>query len=156
MRSQVILGFTAGTIVILSLAGCWKKSGLAVVFDKEHIAAREIISIPTAQESVSPSTLTPGSGQLAPQEKKEPRELGKDEIVVDTYIMKADARGTSRDPRATNDEQWLVKVQMLADLRLFDVHTDQAHWRKVKIGDRIKVSYRQGKYTGTVWAAEIE
>jgi hypothetical protein len=27
---------------------------------------------------------------------------------------------------------------------------------KVKIGDRIKVAYYKGKYTGTVWAAEIE
>jgi hypothetical protein len=146
----------AGTVVILSLAGCWKKSGLAVVFEKEHIAAREIASTPTAQESVSQSTLTPGSTELAPQEEKKPRELGKDEIVVDTYIMKADARGTSRDPRAMNDEQWLVKVQMLSGRRLLDVHTDPAHWHKVKIGDRIKVSYREGKYTGTVWAAEIE
>ena len=37
-----------------------------------------------------------------------------------------------------------------------NVQTDKLHWDKVKVGDRIKVSYRQGKYTGTVWAAEID
>lgn len=70
--------------------------------------------------------------------------------------MKKDVRGTSRDPRAMSDEQWIVKVQMIDDLRQFNVQTDQPHWNKVKVGDRIKVSYRQGKYTGTVWGAEID
>jgi hypothetical protein len=70
--------------------------------------------------------------------------------------MKKDARGTSRDPRAMSDEQWLVSVEMVSDLRRFDIHTDKAHWERVKVGDRISVSYRQGKYTGTVWSAEIE
>jgi hypothetical protein len=32
----------AGMAGILSFAGCWKKSGKAVVLEKEHIAAREI------------------------------------------------------------------------------------------------------------------
>jgi hypothetical protein len=55
-----------------------------------------------------------------------------------------------------SDEQWIVTVQMIDDLRQFNVQTDKLHWDKVKVGDRIKVSYRQGKYTGTVWAAEID
>lgn len=156
LRPRILLGFAAGLIVILSFAGCSKKSGTAVVLEKEHIAAREITPTPTAQQSASPSEPTPGPSELASQEEAKARELREDEIVVDTYVMKKDARGTSRDPRAMSDEQWLVKVQMVSDLRRFDVHTDQAHWDKVKIGDRIKVSYRQGKYTGTVWSAEID
>ena len=156
MRSQVILGFMAGMAVILSFAGCWKKSGKAVVLEKEHIAAREITPTPKAEQTASPSELTASSNASAPNEEEKPRELGKDEIVVDTYVMKKDVRGTSRDPRAMSDEQWIVKVQMIDDLRQFNVQTDQAHWDKVKVGDRIKVSYRQGKYTGTVWAAEID
>lgn len=53
-------------------------------------------------------------------------------------------------------ERWIVNVQMIADLRRLSVQTDQPHWGKVKIGDRIKITYRQGKYTGTVWDAEID
>jgi hypothetical protein len=45
---------------------------------------------------------------------------------------------------------------MIADLRRLDVQTDRPRWEKVKIGDRIKVTYRQGKYTGTVWDADID
>ena len=39
---------------------------------------------------------------------------------------------------------------------MFNVQTDQPQWEKVKISDRIKVTYRQAKYTGTVWDAEID
>jgi hypothetical protein len=156
MRSQVVLGFMAGMAVILSFAGCWKKSGKAVVLEKEHIAAREIIATPKVEQTASPSELTASSNASAPNEEEKPRELGKDEIVVDTYVMKKDARGTSRDPRAMSHEQWIVTVQTIDDLRQFKVQTDKLHWDKMKTGDRIKVSYRQGKYTGIVWAAEID
>ena len=80
--------------------------------------------------------------------------LAEDE--VGNYVMKKDVRGTSRDPRARSDEQWIVRVQMVDDLHRISIQTDQPHYDKVKVGDRIKVSYRQGKYTGTVWAAEID
>lgn len=139
--------------MILSFAGCWKKSGKAVVLEKEHIAAKEITATPAAQESVNPKSPTPGTDELASYKEAAP--LGEDEIEVDTYVMKKDARGTSRDPRAMIDEQWIVRVRMIAGRRI-RIHTDQAHWDKVKIGDQINVSYHEGKYTGTVWAAEIE
>ncbi|HEX7518595.1 MAG TPA: hypothetical protein VF345_15050 [Chthoniobacterales bacterium] len=157
MRSQVILGFMAGIAVILSSAGCSKKSGEAVVLEKEHIAAREITPTPTTQQSATPSGPTPSPSESPSKEEEyKPRVLAEDEIVVDTYVMKKDVRGTSRDPRADTDETWIVKVQMVSDLRRIDVRTDRAHWDKVKVGDRINVSYRQGKYTGTVWHAEID
>jgi hypothetical protein len=156
MRSQVVLGVLAGTAVILSFVGCWKKSGSAVVLEKEHIAAGEIISTPKVEQTASPSELTASSNASALNEEEKPRELGKDEIAVDTYVMKKGARGTSRDPRAMSNEQWIVTVQMIDDLRQFNVQTDKLHWDKMKTGDRIKVSYRQGKYTGTIWAAEID
>jgi hypothetical protein len=65
-------------------------------------------------------------------------------------------RGTGRDPRALKTEQWLVKVRMLDNGRTFHVPTDQSKWEKLRENDRVKVRYRTGKYTGTVWAAEIE
>jgi hypothetical protein len=155
-RARIVFGFMVAVAVTLAFAGCSKKSGKAVVLDKERIAAREITPTPTAQQSASPSEPTPGPSELASQEEEKPRELAEDEIEVDTYVMKKDARGTNRDPRAMSDEQWIVRVQMIADLLRIKVQTDKAHWDNVKIGDRINVSYRQGNYTGTVWAAEIE
>jgi len=38
----------------------------------------------------------------------------------------------------------------------FQVPADRAKWGKLRENDRVKVRYRAGKYTGTVWAAEIE
>jgi hypothetical protein len=70
--------------------------------------------------------------------------------------MKSETRGTSRDPRALKDEQWIVKMRMLENGRTFQVPADQAKWEKLRENDRVKVRYRTGKYTGTVWAAEIE
>ena len=61
-----------------------------------------------------------------------------------------------KDERATNHEQWIVKVRMLDNGRTIEVHVDQAEWEKLRESDRVKVTYRVGKYTGTVWNAEIE
>ena len=82
--------------------------------------------------------------------------MADDEIAVEGYVMKPEVRGTSRDPRALKHEQWIVKVRMLDNGRTFQVPTDQAQWEKLRENDRVKVRYRTGKYTGTVWAAEIE
>jgi hypothetical protein len=154
MRLHVIFGLVAVMLASVSLAGCDRKNGQAVVLEKEHIAAKEVTSPPP--ESVNPSSPTPGANETVVYEEVPLRELAEDEIEVDTYVMKKDARGTSRDPRAMTDEQWIVRVQMVADLRRIKVQTDKAHWDKAKVGDRVNVSYRQGKYTGTVWAADIE
>src|SRR5438552_18333905 len=98
--------------------------------------------MPTAQHVASPN--------------EQPRPIGDNEITVDGYIMKPQMRGTSRDPRALKDEQWLVKVRMIHAGRTFNVQADQVQFDKLKEGDRVHVSYRIGKYTKTVWAAKIE
>jgi hypothetical protein len=61
---------------------------------------------------------------------------------------------TPAAPRMT-DERWVVSVRMEADQRWLDVNVSKTHWAKLKEGDRVKVTYREGKYTGTAWAAEI-
>jgi hypothetical protein len=75
---------------------------------------------------------------------------------VDGYVMRAEVRGTSRDPRALKDEQCRVKVRMIYDGRTFNVQAEQGQFDKLKGGDRVRVRYRLGKYTKTVWGAEIE
>jgi hypothetical protein len=138
----VLVGFT----VVLSFAGCSKKSGEAIVVDKEHIAAREATATPPIETSPSPST----------SENEEPRALAENEIVVDGIVMERNVRGMSRDPRAGAEEQWRVKVRLASDGRQFNVQANKAKWEKLKPGDRIKVKYSEGKYTGTVWGAEIQ
>ena len=130
-------------LLMIGATGCEKKSGDAVVLAKEHIDA----ALPTAEMPNAKSAGTPDE-QLRP--------MADDEIAVDGYVMKPEVRGTSRDPRASKDKQWLVKVRMLDNGRTFQVPADQAKWEKLRENDRVKVRYRTGKYTGTVWAAEIE
>jgi hypothetical protein len=129
--------------VIIGVAGCDKKSGEAVVLAKEHI------------DAVLPTAETP-NGQSAPDTDAQIRPMADDEIAVDGYVMKPEARGTSRDPRALQHEQRLVKVRILDNGRTIQAPADQAQWEKLGENDRVKVRYRTGKYTGTVWAAEIE
>lgn len=129
--------------LMIAVTGCEKKHGEAVVLSKEHIdAAPPIKETPNAQSATTPEA--------------ELRPMADDEIAVDGYVMKPEVRGTSRDPRALNHEQWMVKVRMLDNGRTFQVPADQARWEKLRENDRVKVRYSTGKYTGTVWAAEIE
>jgi hypothetical protein len=130
------------------LAGCEKQSGEAVVLAKEHIAAAPPVS------ETSPAG-SPASPNEISTSAEEPRPIGDDEITVDGYVMKPEVRGTSRDPRALKDEQWRVKVRMIHDGRTFNVQAQQGQFDKLKEGDRVQVRYRLGKYTKTVWGAEI-
>ena len=121
-----------GIALILCLVGCQKESGDGVVISKEYIAAA-----------------------ASPAESATPDRADSDEITVDSYAMPREARGTGRDPRAFKHEQWLIKVQLIDNGRTFNVPADQSQFDKIKEGDRVRVRYRVGKYTGTVWSAEI-
>ena len=138
VQASVVAAF-----VIIAVTGCDKKRGEAVVLAKEYIDA----AVPTVETPNAQSATTP---------EAEIRPMADDEIAVDGYVMKPEVRGTSRDPRALKDEQWLVKVRMVDDGRIIQVPSDQAQWRKLRENDRVKVRYRTGKYSGSVWAAEIE
>ena len=141
-------------LAALSMAACTKKGGEAVVLGKEHIDAADPYPSVTPNPTVAKET---GTTESSPAETAQyiERELAADEIVVDTFVMKKDVRGTKKDPRATTDEQWRVSVQLVNGGRQFVVQTDRAHYEKLKPGDRIKVRYKEGNYTGTVWGSEI-
>jgi hypothetical protein len=132
------------------LTGCDKKSGDAVVLAKEHIAAAEVQPSP-ASDAATPRAI-PGPGS----EEVEAKPLAADEIVVDQIVMTAAVRGTGKDPRAIADEQWRVTVKLSGNGLQFNVQSDKGQWEKIKVGDRVHVKYSQGKYTGTVWGAEIQ
>lgn len=138
MKKPIVPSHVVALSLLLVLGGCEKKSGEGIVLAKEHIAA----ALPNTQAA-------PGPDERA-------RRIADGEITVDGYVMKPEVRGTSRDPRALKAEQWLVKVRMIDNGRTIQVHADQAQWQKLRENDRVKVRYRVGKYTGTVWYAEIE
>ena len=146
-----MLRFVIGLLAVLSLAGCEKLSGEAVVLAKEHIDARPVTETPAAGQAASSKeavVAAAGEEQLAA--------LRGDEITVDGCVMKPEDRGTSRDPRAMSDEQWIVKVRMIRNGRQFNVLASRWQFDKLEEGDRVQVTYRVGKYTGTVWASEVK
>jgi hypothetical protein len=137
MKKSIVPAFGIVVLLTVGMVGCEKKSGDAVVLAKEYIAA----ALPIAE--------TPNA-ESARTLDEQPRPIADDEVTVDGYVMKPEARGTSRDLRALKAEQWLVKVRMIDDGRTFNVQAEQAQFDKLKEGDRVKVRYRIGKYTKTV------
>lgn len=147
----------AGLSILATLTGCEHRHSEAIVLEKEHIPVQA--PTPTRTPSVSPAVADeqalPDTAKPEAEAEPELREMAPDEISVDGVVMKAAVRGTERDPRALADEQWLVKVRT-DDGRIFNVHADRAGYEKVHAGDHVKVSFRVGKYTGTVWGADLE
>jgi hypothetical protein len=141
LQTSVPVWFVAAFLTI-AVSGCERRSGEAVVLEKEHIAA----ALPAAE--------TPSAEPTASPDDK-PRPMADDEIAVDGYVMKPEVRGTGRDPRALKNEQWIVKLRMVDDGRRIQVQADRTQWEKLRENDRVKVTYLVGKYTGTVWGAEI-
>ncbi|MEP6810988.1 MAG: hypothetical protein ABI992_12155, partial [Chthoniobacterales bacterium] len=144
------------SLLFLGLAGCARKSGEAVVLEKEHIAVAENSSTPSAEHGASQVIPTPSPESRAPEEAETPRELKPGEIVVGGYVMDEKVRGTSKDPRASLDEQWLVRVELTNGGRQIEIPAARKQYDKVKPGDHVQVTYREGKYTGTIWSAEID
>lgn len=147
LRCAAVLVLGAGS------SACTKKSGEAMVLGKEHIAAAEATFTVSPQQFARDTDRQPAP---SPAIEEVAREMAPDEIAVDGVVMKKKLRGTNKDPRARSEEQWRLTIQMVRDGRQFTIQTDQAHYDKTKPGDRIKVTYREGKYTGSVWSAEIE
>ena len=80
-----------------------------------------------------------------------------DAVVVGKDYVAAMKQGEEvKDERATNYEQWIVEVRMLDNSRAISVLADRGQWERLRENDRVKVAYRTGKYTGTIWDAEIK
>jgi hypothetical protein len=80
-----------------------------------------------------------------------------DAIVIGKDYVAAVKEGEEiKDAPATNREQWIVKVRMRDNSRTIEVRADRAQWEKLHENDQVNVTYRVGKYTGTVWDAEIK
>ena len=80
-----------------------------------------------------------------------------DAVVIGKDYVAAVKQGEEvKDERATNHEQWFVEVRMLDNGRTIQLCGDRAQWEKLRENDQVKVTYRKGKCTGTVWDADIQ
>jgi hypothetical protein len=78
------------------------------------------------------------------------KKSGEAVVIGKDYVAAVKEDEEIKDERATNREQWIVKVRMRDNGRRIEVRADQAQWEKLHENDRVKVTYRVGKYTGTV------
>src|SRR5438105_6484648 len=106
MKKWIVHSSVVELFLMISLNGCEKRNGDAIVIGKDYVAA-----------------------------VKQGEEI--------------------KDERAANHEQWIVKVRMRDNGRSIEVRADRAQWEKLRENERVKITYRIGKYTGTVWDAEI-
>ena len=62
-----------------------------------------------------------------------------DAIVIGKDYVAAVKQGQAlKDERATNHEQWIVKVRMLDNGRRIEVRADRAQWEKLRENERVK------------------
>jgi hypothetical protein len=59
-------------------------------------------------------------------------------VIGKDYVMAAKQGEEIKDERATNHEQWIVKVRMRDNGRRIDVRADQAQWAKLDENDQVK------------------
>lgn len=153
----------AGLVLVVALAGCQKHHTDAIVLEKEYLPIRASTPTPTPGPETSENQQPGGEADTLadagePGTEKEPqiREMAPDEIDVNGVVMKAAVRGTEHDPRALTHEQWIVRVRTSDRGLDLKVYADQAEYERMHIGDRVKIVYRVGKYTGTVWGVDFE
>ena len=79
----------------------------------------------------------------------------QDAVVIGKEHIPAHVEGTEYKEREMDHEQWWVDVRMKSGLRA-NAPVDEAQWNALKPGDRVRAKYAEGKYTGTVWAIDIQ
>jgi hypothetical protein len=137
--------------LVLTCAGCWKKSGFGEVTAKDYVPAHAATETPNESPTANPGDAA------APSAEQTPREPTDASPEIEYAEDKSDDRiGPPLDSRATHHEQWIVSVRLIENNRRIDVRVDQPQFEKLHVGDRVHVSYREGKYTGTVWASQID
>lgn len=137
-------------LLLCGLTSCWKKSGDGIVIAKDYV--------PALKTDASPNELSPSPSPERPEldARLLPPSPTPADDRDDTDESADDEATPPQDPRAVDHEQWIATVQMLRDRRLVEVRMDRARWEKIKVGDQVHVRYREGKYTGTIWSAEMD
>lgn len=81
---------------------------------------------------------------------------GDAEVITKDYVAAVNQGEKVTDERASSHEQWIVKVRMLENRRLIEVRAERGQWERLHPGDRVKVTYQIGKYTGAIWNSEVD
>ena len=83
------------------------------------------------------------------------KKMQKAAVLSKDYVAAASKDQPLTDERQLDHERWLIYVEMDNRRRAqVDVTPDQ--WRDLKVGDRVRVNYDEGKYTGTIWGSRLE
>ena len=85
--------------VAVQFAGCSKKRAAKPSWKAKSISTREIPPFPSPTPGASVAAAEPSPSASAPESAGDYHEappLAKDEVVVDTYVMKKNVRGTKR------------------------------------------------------------
>lgn len=80
--------------------------------------------------------------------------VGKEFIAaVDPADLKPDE--AVKDPRACGHDVWLVEIEMTNRVKA-DAPVEKAEWDALKVGDKVKATYSEGKYTRTIWSVNVK
>lgn len=110
--------------------------------------------VPAATAAPSrPNESSPGASS---EPGRSPVENEVDPNDEDEEEPSDDPIGPPFDVRAMDHKQWIVSVQIISNLRRLDVRLDRSRWNSFAVGDRVHVTYHEGKYTGTVWSTAID
>ena len=82
-------------------------------------------------------------------------EKSQEAVVIGKERIAAHVEGTDYKERESDHEQWVIEIKMKSGMRA-SAPVDEAQWNALKPGDRVRAKYSQGKYTGTIWAIEIQ
>jgi hypothetical protein len=63
---------------------------------------------------------------------------------------------STKEGRTTHHHEHWVHVRFVGSSRKVDVPVDKTQWDNLKVGDRVQATYREGNYTGTIWAIDVE
>jgi hypothetical protein len=75
-------------------------------------------------------------------------------VVLAKDFIPAHVEGTEYQERQVDRDRWLVKVEM-EDGRKADADIDAELWKELKIGDRVRAEYTEGKYTRSIWTCDL-
>ena len=73
------------------------------------------------------------------------KKSGEAVVIGKDYVAAAKQGEEIKDERATNNEQWIVKIRMLDNGRKIQVRVDRAQWEEIarKRSSQSRVSHRQ-------------
>ena len=72
------------------------------------------------------------------------KKSGNAVVIGKDYVAAVKQGEEIKDQRATNHDQWIVRVRMRDNGRMIEVRADRAQWEKLRENDQVKVTISDG------------